>query len=132
MALTDALGRRRAASQNRGLRPLYPRLPSDYRSRLIRVAMAQPLWEQLDRLLAASAAPTKPRAIGELFERALTSASVVETAATPRSQAAHAPRLRMLPDDPGAWQRWQIGKELTLLALATRRRNVVVPGYTAN
>ena len=91
--MKDALGRRRRASQSRGLRPLYPLLPPGLRSRSIRIAMTAYAWERLGRLAAASAAPTTPRAVGEVLERALVGA--------------------------GDWQDWQIRKEKQLLNRAS-------------
>ena len=88
---TDALGRRRDPSQNRGLRPLYPRLAHGFRSRSIRIAMSEWAWGALERLATASHEPTTPRAIGQLLERAL---------------QAH---------ETSDWQDWQIRKEKQLL-----------------
>ena len=90
----DALGRRRTPAQNRGLRPLYPRLERDTRSRSIRVAMSERAWAALDRATRLSRAATKPRAIGELLENALGTTA---------------------PD----WQEWQIRKEKQLLERAS-------------
>ena len=91
----DSLGRRRDPSQNRGLRPLYPRLAAGFRSRSIRIAMSEWAWAALDRLSAASHEPTKPRTIGQLLERAL---------------QAH---------ETADWQDWQIRKEKQLLGRAS-------------
>ena len=85
----DALGRRRQATQNRGLRPLYPPLPRSLVSRSIRVAMSKVAWAILDEAANRSTAVTVPRAVGEILERALGSRS--------------------------DWQDWQIRKEKQLL-----------------
>ena len=85
----DALGRRRRPTQSKGLRPLYPPLPSNLISRSIRIAMSVEAWIRLEDTARRSAAQTAPRAIGEVLERAL------------------AP----VPD----WQDWQIRKEKQLL-----------------
>jgi hypothetical protein len=57
--------------------------------------MSIPAWVQLDRAVAGSGAPTTPRAIGEIVERALAGASAASVA---------------------DWQEWQIRKEQQLLA----------------
>jgi hypothetical protein len=93
--MRDSLGRRRDPSQNRGLRPLYPRLTAGLRSRSIRIAMSEWAWGALDKLAAASHEATKPRAIGQLLERAL---------------QAH---------ETADWQDWQIRKEKQLLTKAS-------------
>lgn len=89
--MRDALGRRRQPTQNKGLRPLFPKLPPNLVSRSIRVAMTATAWRRLDE--AAERGQTKPRAIGDILERAL----------EPR------------PD----WQDWQIRKEKQLLRPAS-------------
>lgn len=91
----DSLGRRRDPSQNRGLRPLYPRLARGLRSRSIRVAMSEWAWTALEHLTEASHEPTMPRAVGQLLERAL--------------QA----------QESADWQDWQIRKEKQLLEKAS-------------
>jgi hypothetical protein len=90
----DSLGRRRAPGQNRGLRPLYPRLERAERSRSIRVAMSERAWAALDRAVKLSRAATRPRAIGHILEGALGTTG---------------------PD----WQEWQIRKEKQLLERAS-------------
>ena len=91
--MRDSLGRHRRPGQNRGLRPLYPLLPASLVSRSIRVAMSKTAWARLEQQAANEAATTRPRAIGQLIERAL----------EPR------------PD----WQDWQIRKEKQLLRPAS-------------
>lgn len=102
MEMTDALGRRRRPTQNRGLRSLFPKLPSAYRSRLLRLAMSGQAWERLERLVTRSAAPTLPRAYGEVVERLLENCEASSRAAD--------------------WQAWQMQKELALLAASTPAR----------
>jgi hypothetical protein len=87
--MRDALGRRRQPTQNRGLRPLHPRLPAHLISRSIRIAMSATAWHRLDQITGV----TRPRAIGEILERA----------------------LQPQPD----WQDWQIRKEKQLLDRAS-------------
>jgi hypothetical protein len=87
--MQDALGRRRTPTQNKGLRPLYPVLPKGLISKSIRVAMSATAWRRLDEATGL----TRPRAVGEILERAL------------------APRTD--------WQDWQIRKEKQLLRAAS-------------
>lgn len=100
----DVLGRRRTAEQNRGLRPLFPKLPSGMESRVVRVAMSRSRWLQLDGILEASTSTTKPRALGRLLEDGL---GVWES----RSEV---PATK----HAAGWQDWQIRKELGLLDAA--------------
>jgi hypothetical protein len=93
--MRDSLGRRRDPAQNRGLRPLYPRLTQGLKSRSLRIAMSDWAWSALEKLSTASHEPTKPRAIGQLLERAL---------------QAH---------ETADWQDWQIRKEKQLLEQAS-------------
>lgn len=71
----DRLGRRRAAGQERGLRPLHPLLPQTWLSRALRVAMSREDWERFDALVDAvqskAQAPTQARAHGEVLSRLL-------------------------------------------------------------
>jgi hypothetical protein len=90
----DSLGRRRVPGQTRGLRPLYPRLERNTRSRSVRVAMSERAWAALERATGLSKAATKPRAVGEILESALGTTQ---------------------PD----WQEWQIRKEKQLLERAS-------------
>src|SRR5262249_61738778 len=64
---TDASGRLRRDGQERGLRPLYPRLPGEWVSRAVRIAMPVFAWEQFDALVASAAAgaETGARATGQ-------------------------------------------------------------------
>jgi len=114
MERRDTLGRRRGADQNRGLRPLFPRLPAGVRSRLIRVAMAAAAWDRLDVLVAQSSAPSLPRAYGELLEGWL------GAAATGPQDAAAIPPSALAPALVADWQDWQMRKELALLAMTRR------------
>jgi len=93
--LRDSLGRRRRPGQTRGLRPLYPRLDRNDRSRSIRVAMSARAWAALERAIDASKALTRPRAIGDLLEHTLGTSQTVD------------------------WQEWQIRKEKQLLEQAS-------------
>jgi hypothetical protein len=73
----DSRGRLRRQGQERGLRPLYPRLPGFFESRLLRAAMARSDWAMLDRLAAAARAsgePTAARAVGAAIARLLRAA----------------------------------------------------------
>jgi hypothetical protein len=126
MEITDALGRRRRLTQNRGLRPLFPKLPSEYSSRLIRLAMSSRAWEQIERLVAGSSAPTLPRAYGEVVERLLetfeaSSRSVVGTPFRLPPKATVEAEQASQED----WLIWQMQKELALLAASAPK-----PGHT--
>jgi hypothetical protein len=117
MQTTDALGRRRHPTQLRGLRSLFPTLPPDCRSRLVRVAMSAAAWRQLDDLLARSAAPTPPRALGELIAQWLVAGAVRRRPLSAAAAAVPFPRAPQGIDQaPSDWQAWQIRKELALLA----------------
>src|SRR5919108_2379581 len=117
MDMTDALGRRRRLTQNRGLRPLFPKLPSEYRSRLIRLAMSLPAWERLERLVARSTAPTQPRAYGAVVERLLENFdSSSRVPVSPSSQMLPNAMVEPVHESRQAWQAWQMQKELALLA----------------
>src|SRR5262249_60653019 len=63
---TDASGRLRRDGQERGLRPLYPRLPGEWVSRAVRIAMPAFAWAQFDGLVAraGAGAETGARATG--------------------------------------------------------------------
>lgn len=93
----DALGRRRAPGQERGLRPLYPPLARGTSSRALRVAMSEEAWGLLEELVRTDRATTSPRAVGELLERAV--------------RREHERRAGVAD-----WQEWQIRKERRLLA----------------
>jgi hypothetical protein len=62
----DRLGRARAPGQNRGLRPLHPRLPLRWVSRALRLAMPEADWARLDALARRHRADgdTQARAYG--------------------------------------------------------------------
>jgi hypothetical protein len=76
MVPIDRLGRRRAATQTRGLRPLFPLLPHAWLSRALRIAMPEAAWAELDARAAAElrGGETRARALGRvltgLMERA--------------------------------------------------------------
>lgn len=62
----DRLGRRRGPEQERGLRPLHPRLPEEWVSKALRVAMSESDWALLEALVARCdvGAATHARAYG--------------------------------------------------------------------
>lgn len=108
METIDALGRRRQPGQNRGLRPLFPRLPESFDSRVVRIAMTRPAWSRLDTMLAEDAGATRPRAFGELLERMLARLDV----ASAISESAPSRGIESSED----WQDWQMRKERMLLS----------------
>jgi hypothetical protein len=122
MPHTDRLGRRRHASQHRGLRSLFPKLPVDVVTRALRIAMSAQAWQQLDGLAAATDAPTAPRQLGAVIEGALAG---LDRAHEAESTAADAEgRLaaeRPLHSGPRRyathWLSWQAEKEQRLLGL---------------
>ena len=69
MAQLDRLGRRRAAAQGRGLRPLFPLLPRSWLSRALRVAMPEPAWAELDARTQVEqrGGETRARALGRVL-----------------------------------------------------------------
>jgi hypothetical protein len=108
MESRDSIGRRRQPDQNRGLRPLFPRLPTTFASRAVRIAMTRPAWNRLDTLTAERAHETRPRALGEVIETLLAhfdTSSAVLPLVSLQSQALTA----------ADWQAWQIQKERALL-----------------
>jgi hypothetical protein len=116
MRTTDALGRRRHLAQNRGLRSLFPKLPDDCHSRLLRIAMSQRAWAQLDSLVASSSASTLPRAYGELLERLLANTDFSSRIIIrPSEQTAPHNLVELVHEDREDWQAWQMQKELALL-----------------
>ncbi len=133
MHTTDALGRRRQPTQNRALRSLFPKLPDDCRSRLLRVAMSHRAWERLDGLAASSAAPTLPRAYGELLERLLghldSSSPIV---VRPPGQTVSNDAVEFVQQDQEDWQAWQMQKDLTLLAASAPERWRTVAAQSLN
>ena len=118
MTGVDRLGRRREARQHRGLRPLFPKLPADILTRALRVAMSEQAWRRLDELAEAMAAPTRPRAIGAVIERALqpAEATPAETAGDHRRLPSRPRHGEGRPSD-SAWLSWQAQKEQRLLGL---------------
>jgi hypothetical protein len=107
MDMRDSLGRRRQPDQNRGLRPLFPRLPSSFESRAVRIAMTTPAWNRIDSLMAERDNETRPRALGEVIETLLAYFD-----RPPTSESANAEREQFTTAD---WQDWQIQKERALL-----------------
>lgn len=76
----DRIGRRRRPEQVRGLRPLHPRLPEEWDSRPLRVAMSEADWTRFEALVRdfASQEPTQARAYGQAI------ASLMDQAARDR------------------------------------------------
>ncbi|HEV8718533.1 MAG TPA: hypothetical protein VGX03_37650 [Candidatus Binatia bacterium] len=123
METTDALGRRRHFTQNRGLRSLFPKLPHDCHSGLIRVAMSRRAWDRLESLVASSSAPTQPRAYGELLERLLADVDAPSRATDgPSEQTTRNNAIEVMRQDEEDWQSWQIQKELALLTASAPGR----------
>jgi hypothetical protein len=110
---TDALGRRRLPTQHRGLRPLFPKLPANFETRLLRVAMSSDAWQRLDALVAAADAATKPRAVGAVVEELLDRTSVA------RRRLQHQPPFSPSRTqwDRMDWLAWQLEKEQRLLSV---------------
>lgn len=67
----DRLGRPRAPRQERGLRPLYPRLPVRWMSRALRMAMSESDWMRFEALALRHRAETgtQARAYGEAIRQ---------------------------------------------------------------
>lgn len=110
MEVRDKIGRRRQASQNRGLRPLFPKLPVTFESRAVRIAMTAPAWIRIDALLDARPHETRPRALGEVIETLL--AHFDTSLAEPWAVAIHSRQLEPANVD---WQAWQMQKERSLV-----------------
>jgi hypothetical protein len=119
METHDSIGRKRQPGQNRGLRPLFPKLPTSFESRAVRIAMTTPAWNQIDNLMAARAHQTRPRALGEVIETLLAhfeSALTEPWAVAIHSREVSAPRVPETEHFTTAdWQDWQIQKERALL-----------------
>ena len=114
----DRLGRRRAPAQNRGLRPLFPKLPADVVTRSLRIAMSAPAWQQLETLADVAVAPTRPRAIGAVVERALEQLDGDRpTLASDWSSDLVRPALHADTERPVDWLAWQAAKEQRLIGL---------------
>jgi hypothetical protein len=94
----DRLGRRRTPGQERGLRPLYPALPEEWVSRVLRVAMSESDWARFEDMVAdyTTLAPTQARACGLVLSRLLRSEAEQETG-------------------PLNWMDWERRKTLQLL-----------------
>lgn len=119
MDARDRIGRRRQPEQNRGLRPLFPKLPTSFESRAVRVAMTTPAWNRIDSLMAERAQETRPRALGEVIETLL--AHFDPSLAEPWAVAIHSREVSetRIPESEqfatADWQDWQIRKERALL-----------------
>ena len=96
----DCLGRHRQPGQERGLRPLYPPLPRQWSSKVLRVAMSCEDWERFDALIEniAPEAPTEARAQGIVIARLI--------------ELARPPQIAQGPLD---WMDWEREKTLRLL-----------------
>ena len=113
MDTRDSIGRRRQASQNRGLRPLFPKLPTSFESRAVRIAMTTPAWNRIDTLMAERPKETRPRAIGEVIETLL---AHFDTPFVTRTREISKPRIDESEQfETADWQDWQIQKERALL-----------------
>lgn len=123
MEKTDALGRRRRLSQNRGLRSLFPKLPGEYESRVIRLAMSSDVWIRIERFVSQSSAPTPPRAYGEVIERLLENFdSSLRLAGASAFRAPSRSAQEPIEESRGDWQAWQMQKDLALLAASAPER----------
>lgn len=109
MEMRDRIGRRRRPEQNRGLRPLFPKLPTTFESRAVRIAMTTPAWNRIDALVAERANQTRPRALGEVIETLL---AHFDTSLAAPWEVAIQSREPLATAD---WQDWQIQKERALL-----------------
>lgn len=107
----DRLGRRRHPLQGRGLRPLFPKLPADVLTRSLRIAMSDSAWQRLDALTEQAVAPTRPRAIGAVVERALASLGSERPNVSLRGVCTD---QRLAHAD---WLSWQAEKEQRLIGL---------------
>ncbi|MHB1559897.1 MAG: hypothetical protein ACYC61_20805 [Isosphaeraceae bacterium] len=96
----DRLGRRRGPEQERGLRPLHPRLPEEWVSKVLRVAMSEADWDRFEALAetCAPVAPSQARANGLVISSLLHSEQI--------------PRTEPRPLD---WMDWERRKALRLL-----------------
>jgi hypothetical protein len=119
----DRLGRRRHPEQERGLRPLHPRLPEEWVSKALRVAMSETDWSEFDALVArcAALAPTQARAIGMVLSGLLHCAESTEPGPGPLEWMdwEHRKALRLLLSKAKArpldWMDWEHRKALRLL-----------------
>ena len=100
----DRRGRRRQPDQERGLRPLHPRLPGQWTSKVLRVAMSEEDWSRLESLVGStgSQAPTQARAHGMVISQLL------DTSARQSRPSA----------GPTHWLDWERQKTLRLLSPA--------------
>jgi len=105
----DRRGRRRQPNQERGLRPLHPLLPSQWSSRVLRVAMSQEDWAHFEALLSGVAphASTQARAHGIVLSCLLERAPAPALTSPPRPAPG-----------PLDWMDWERQKTLRLLRLA--------------
>src|SRR5580658_1899713 len=96
----DRLGRKRSPEQERGLRPLHPRLPEEWISKVLRVAMSESDWNRLEALVArhGGTASTQARAHGLVLSHLL-----------------HGLPLSKAEPGPLDWMDWERRKTLRLL-----------------
>jgi hypothetical protein len=99
----DRRGRRRHPGQERGLRPLHPRLPEKWTSKAVRIAMSRDDWARFDALVRSVSpqTPTLARAHGLAIARLID----------------HADASRPSPG-PLDWMDWERQKTLRLLRSA--------------
>lgn len=98
--LRDRLGRSRQPGQTRGLRPLHPRLPARWTSRVVRLAMSEADWAQFDSLMQQYRRDGEP--LAHSYGRAV--AALVHLRQPPASQ-----------DSPLDWLDWERLKSQRLL-----------------
>ncbi|WP_406696441.1 hypothetical protein V5E97_36170 [Singulisphaera sp. Ch08] len=97
----DRRGRRRQPNQERGLRPLHPRLPGEWTSKALRVAMSSEDWARFEALVhsATPLAPTQARAHGIVISHLIERPPAVDRPAP----------------GPFDWMDWERQKTLRLL-----------------
>lgn len=74
----DSLGRRRRKGQERGLRPMHPRLSDDQVSRSLRAVLSPAEWDRLDAMTAgelSAGAVSAARALGAVLSRLMAGAA---------------------------------------------------------
>jgi hypothetical protein len=102
---------------------MFPKLPGEYRSRVLRLAMAPQAWERFERLVARVSAPTLPRAYGEVLEQLLeNSDSSARVTVRPSSHIRPNTMGEPAQENRGDWQARQMHKERALLAASAPER----------
>jgi hypothetical protein len=104
MISRDRLGRVRTPHQNRGLRPLHPKLPTRWVSRAVRLAMSETDWTRFEALVRHhhGTAPSQARACGQALS------ALMDEAARPR-----------IEPGPLDWMDWERRKTLRLVLRAS-------------